>query len=203
MSNTILQLDSSARINGSLSREATSYVVDRLAEPDNANVIQRDLVNTSLPLLTEDHIGAYFTPKEQRDQQQKELLKDSDALIKELKAADTLVIGAPIYNFSVPAALKAWIDLICRVGETFVYGENGPQGLLNISRAYIVVTAGGTPVGSEIDFNSAYLQQVCRFIGIDESHIIDVSGSKRDPQTLIDFAKKQVDSLIDSTAITV
>jgi FMN-dependent NADH-azoreductase len=196
MSKRILQINSSARINGSLSREVTQYLTDQLQGYTQQEILHRDLSETDLPLLTEEHIGAYFTPKEQRDQQQKELLAISDELITELKAADTLVIGAPIYNFSVPAALKAWIDLVCRVGETFVYSENGPQGLLGIEKAYIVVTAGGTAIGSDIDFNSRYLQQICRFIGIKESHIIDVSGSKRDPETLIEFSKQQISSLL-------
>jgi len=88
---------------------------------------------------------------------------------------------------------------VCRVGETFTYTENGPQGLLNIDTAYIVVAAGGTAVGSDIDFNSAYLKQVCRFIGINDSHIIDVSGSKHDPDTLIDFAKQQVRDVLQAS----
>ena len=99
-------------------------------------------------------------------------------------------------NFSVPAALKAWIDLICRVGETFVYEDTGPRGLLENKEAYIVVSAGGTPIDSPVDFSSEYLQQVCRFIGIDNNHIIDVSGSKRDPESLLDIAKQQVNQII-------
>lgn len=196
MSKTILQIDASARLNGSLSREVANYVSNTLAQQEQASIVYRDLASTELPLLTEAHIGAYYTAKDQRSPEQKQLLSISDQLIDELKAADILVIGAPIYNFSVPAALKAWIDLVCRVGETFVYSDQGPQGLLATKKAYIVVSAGGTPIGSEVDFNSAYLQQICRFVGIDESYVIDVSGSKRDPETLIDFAKQQVQQLI-------
>lgn len=196
MSNTILHLDSSARYQGSLSRELTQYLSTLLAEKNKAEIIYRDLSNSNLPFVTEQHIGAYYTPKEKRSDEQSLLLHHSDKFIAELKAVNTLVIGAPIYNFSVPAALKAWIDLVCRVGETFQYGEAGPEGLLDVDHAYIITSAGGTAVGSEIDFNSRYLQQICRFIGVKESHIIDVSGSKRDPDTLIDVAKKQIDTLI-------
>ena len=201
MTQAILQINSSARIEGSLSRQVTDYLVQTLVQENAGDVISRDLAQTTLPLVTEAHVGAYFTSPDQRSDEQKALLTISDSLISELKSVNTLVIGAPIYNFSVPAALKAWIDLVCRVGETFVYSENGPQGLLNIDKAYLVVTAGGTPVGSEIDFNSAYLQQVCRFIGVKESHIVDVSGSKRDPNTLIDFAKQQIDDLLADKAV--
>lgn len=196
MSDSLLKLNTSSRVNGSLSRPLVDYLAEKLVSAKPTNVIDRDLTKTELPLITENHIGAYFTPPEQRSDEQKDLLKISDQLIGELKASKQIVIGAPIYNFSVPAALKAWIDLVCRVGETFVYEADGPRGLLNIDTAYIIVTAGGVPIGSEVDFNSAYLQQVCRFVGIKESHIIDVSGSKRDPDTLIDHGKQQIDQLL-------
>lgn len=196
MTNSILRIDSSGRYTGSLSRELSEYLGQVLVEKNQANIIYRDLSESSLPFVDEARIGAYFTAREDRSDEQRELLGSSDELIAELKAVDTLVIGAPIYNFSIPAALKAWIDLVCRVGETFRYTENGPQGLLNIDRAFIITTAGGTAVGSDIDFNSGYLQHICRFIGVKESHVIDVSGSKRKPDTLIDFAKEQIGKLV-------
>jgi len=195
MSNNILQIDSSARTEDSLSRKVTQYIADTLSDA-SANIAHRDLAKTKLELITGAHIGAYYTKANERSDEQKQLLTLSDELISELKLADTLIIGAPMYNFSVPAALKAWIDLVCRVGETFVYGNNGPEGLINIERAFIVVSAGGTAIGSPVDFSSAYLTQVCRFIGIDNVHIIDASGSKRDPSTLLDFAKNQVDTIL-------
>lgn len=196
MTNSILRIDSSGRYTGSLSRELSEYLGQVLVEKNQANIIYRDLSESSLPFVDEARIGAYFTAREDRSDEQRELLGSSDELIAELKAVDTLVIGAPIYNFSIPAALKAWIDLVCRVGETFRYTENGPQGLLNIDRAFIITTAGGAAVGSDIDFNSGYLQQICRFIGVKQSHVIDVSGSKRKPDTLIDFAKEQIGKLV-------
>ena len=195
MPSTILQLDSSARLEGSLSREVTQYIAKKLSD-SSENIVRRDLAQTALEFVTGAHIGAFYTKADERSDEQKQQLALSDELISELKAANTLIIGAPMYNFSVPATLKAWIDLVCRVGETFVYGSNGPEGLLNIQRAFIVISAGGTPIGSPVDFSSAYLTQVCRFIGIHNVHIIDASGSKRDPDTLLDFAKKQVDEIL-------
>jgi len=194
MSTTILQIDASPRAEASLSRQVTGYISQQLTDT-GGKLIHRDLANTELPLLTEEHIGAFFPPADQRNDEQKALLKISDALVAELKEAKQLVIGAPIYNFSVPASLKAWIDLISRSGETFRYTENGPEGLLNIEQAIIVVSAGGVEIGSPADFNSTYLKQVCHFIGINDVKIIDVSGSKRDPETLIAHAKSQVDAL--------
>ena len=198
MTDAILALNASSRSDDSLSRQLVSYAVNKLNPTNDASIINRDLANSELPLITEAHISAYYTSPANRTEEQKALLKVSDAYIAELKSTKKLVIGAPIYNFSVPAALKAWIDLVCRVGETFVYEENGPRGLTEIETAYIIVTAGGVPIGSPADFNSRYLQQVCRFIGVKESHIIDVSGSKRDPETLIDYGKQQIDALISS-----
>ena len=198
MPNTILQLDSSARLEGSLSRKVTQYIAQTLSD-SSENIVHRDLAKTELELITDAHIGAYYTKVDERSDKQKRLLTLSDELIGELKAANTLIIGAPMYNFSVPAALKAWIDLVCRVGETFIYGNNGPEGLVKVERAFIVISAGGTPIGSPVDFSSAYLTQVCRFIGINNVHIVDASGSKRDPDTLLDFAKKQVDEVLAET----
>jgi FMN-dependent NADH-azoreductase len=198
MPNTILQLDSSARLEGSLSRKVTQYIAQTLSD-SSENIVHRDLAKTELELITDAHIGAYYTKVDERSDKQKRLLTLSDELIGELKAANTLIIGAPMYNFSVPAALKSWIDLVCRVGETFIYGNNGPEGLVKVERAFIVISAGGTPIGSPVDFSSAYLTQVCRFIGINNVHIVDASGSKRDPDTLLDFAKKQVDEVLAET----
>ena len=195
MSNNILQIDSSARMEDSLSRKITQYIADTLSS-SSANIAHRDLAQTELELVTDAHISAYYTKADERSDEQKQLLSLSDELIGELKTANTLIIGAPMYNFSVPAALKAWIDLVCRVGETFVYGNNGPEGLTHVERAFIVISAGGTAIGSPVDFSSAYLTQVCRFIGINNIHIIDASGSKRDPDTLLDFAKNQVDKVL-------
>jgi FMN-dependent NADH-azoreductase len=197
MTNTVLQLDSSAQRSESITREVTEYLAKELSAQLDTNIVHRDLNHTELPLVTQEHIGAYYTRPDERSDEQRALLTGSDELIAELKQARRLVIGAPMYNFSVPAALKAWIDQICRVGETFVYGDNGPQGLLDIEEAYIVVSTGGTPVGSPADFTSAYLQQVCRFIGIETAHIINASGSKRNPQEAIDNAKAQIDQLLD------
>jgi FMN-dependent NADH-azoreductase len=196
MSRRILHIDASARQNGSISREITNYLSSELKNETDREIIYRDLSKSELPLVTEQHIEAYYTPKQDRTEEQKSLLAISDGLIDELKAVDTLVIGAPIYNFSVPAALKAWIDLVCRVGETFVYTDTGPKGLLDIDKAYIVVAAGGVAIGSDVDFNSNYLKQICRFIGVKESVIIDASGSKQNPEDLIEQGKQQANNLV-------
>jgi FMN-dependent NADH-azoreductase len=164
MTKTILRIDASARHEGSVTRDLTSRIVART--PD-ATVITRDLA-TALPQLDESWINANFTPKGDRNADQNARLAQSDELIAEIRAADTLVIGIPIYNFGVPAAFKAWVDLIARVGETFQYGETGPVGLLTGKRAVVAIASGGTELGSDIEFASNYVRHLLGFIGITE-----------------------------------
>ena len=168
MTRTVLHIDTSARRSASTSRDLSAKIVDRLAAD---TVLRRDLAD-ALPLIDESWIGANFTPEDQRTEAQRAQMALSDDLVAELKAADILVIGLPIYNFSVPATLKAWIDMVARVGVTFRYTEAGPEGLLTGKRAILAVTSGGTPVGSEIDFATGYLRHVLGFIGITDIEIV-------------------------------
>jgi len=119
-------------------------------------------------------------------------------LIQELKDADTLVLGAPMYNFGIPASLKQWIDAICRAGVSFKYTDKGPIGLLNIKRAFIITATGGTPAGSKMDFASGYLAHICDFIGVEEVLHIDASGSKGSPEQIIESGKQQIDALLSN-----
>lgn len=168
MSKTVLRIDSSVRTEGSISRDLTSRILERLA-PET--VITRDLTQ-ELPLIDGNWVGANFTPADQRTDAQKEALALSDTMIAELNEADTLVIGLPIYNFGVPARLKAWVDQVARAGVTFRYTEAGPVGLLTGKRAILAVASGGTAVGSEIDFATTYMKQVLGFIGITDVTIV-------------------------------
>lgn len=191
MSKTVLHIDASARRTGSATCDLTDRILRRL-EP--GRVIRRDLT-APLPLLTEDWIGANFTAPDQRDAAQRELLALSDSLVEELRAADTLVIGLPVYNFSVPAAFKAWIDLVARVGLTFRYTETGPEGLLTGKRAIIAVASGGTPVGSEADFATGYVRHMLGFLGITEVEFIAADRMAIDPEAALGAAQSAVDRL--------
>ena len=168
MTHTLLRIDASARHEGSESRALTQRIVDRLAP---ATVITRDLT-VGVPLIDAEWLAAGWTPEDQRTDAQRNTLALSTTLIDELKAADTLVIGAPIYNFSIPASLKAWIDQIARAGVTFRYTENGPEGLLTGKRAIIAVASGGTQVGSDYDFATGYLRHILGFIGITDVQFV-------------------------------
>lgn len=191
MTSTVLHIDSSARSENSVTRSLSAEITARLS-PDH--VIRRDLA-APLPLLDEAWVGANFTPADQRSDAQKALLAQSDALISELKQADTIVIGTPIYNFSVPSTLKAWIDLVARVGVTFRYTETGPIGLLEGKRAIIAVASGGTQAGSDIDFATTYLRHVLGFIGITDVALVAADQLSMDAEGSMARAKSAIEGL--------
>ncbi|MGB0959660.1 MAG: FMN-dependent NADH-azoreductase [Halocynthiibacter sp.] len=163
----ILQIDSSINGDHSKSRALTTAIVSKLGQ----EATQLDLA-TPLPAIDGGWAAANFTPKDDRTEAQRATLAQSDSLIHDLKAHDTLVIGIPVYNFSVPVGLKTWIDLIARVGETFHYTENGPVGHLTETRAILAFASGGTPAGSDYDFAARYMQQILGFVGITDITII-------------------------------
>ena len=188
MTKTILHIDASARRAGSTTRDLSARIVDHLKP---GRIVRRDLASP-LPLLTEDWINANFTPVDQRDEVQRDMLALSDELVSELQKADTIVIGLPIYNFSVPAAFKAWIDLVARAGLTFAYAENGPKGLLDGKRAILAIASGGTEVGSEIDFATSYAKHVLGFIGIHDVEVIAADKMALDAEATLANAQKAV-----------
>jgi FMN-dependent NADH-azoreductase len=194
MSTKILRIDASARRVGSITRDLNDRVIDRLSAEGPVSVTTRDLANP-LPLLTEDWIGANFTDPDERSDDQKATLALSDELVAELKAADVVLIGLPIYNFGVPGALKAWIDLIARARETFRYSEHGPVGLLEGKRAIVTVASGGTEVGSSIDFATDYLKHVLGFVGITDVALVTADQLMVDAGTSRAEAERQIETL--------
>ncbi|MDG3040909.1 FMN-dependent NADH-azoreductase [Roseicyclus marinus] len=188
----ILRIDASARRDGSVSRDLVDRIIDR-AGPHTI-VTTRDLA-TGLPLIDEAWIRANLTPADRRTDTDRAALALSDRLIAELQAADTLVIGLPIYNFGVPSALKAWIDLVARAGVTFRYSEAGPRGLLSGKRAIVAVASGGTEAGSEIDFATGYLRHVLGFIGITDVSFVTADRLMIDNTGSLASAAAQIDAL--------
>ena len=175
----ILRIDSSARQADSVSRALGDEVVSRLlARHPGATVTHHDL--SAMPHIDTDWVGANFTPADQRTAAQRERLALSDQAVAALKDADAIVLTAPIYNFSVPSVLKAWIDHVCRAGLTFRYTENGPKGLLPDRPVYLAMASGGVPFGSPVDFASAYLRQVFRFVGIEDVRLVGAAGVAAD-----------------------
>lgn len=144
----------------------SAKLIDYMIERAGAERVQlRDLAAEPLPML--DGAGAMaLRGGDQLSEQQQALLALSDGLVEELKAADTLIIAAPMYNFHIPVQLKAWIDLVCRAGVTFRYTEQGPEGLVKGKKAVVVTTRGGMHKDSPTDLITPYLRTVLGFIGI-------------------------------------
>lgn len=188
---TILRIDASGRHEGSITRRLTDRIVARLG----GEVVTRDLTRTPPAHVDGGTITAYFTTPADRTSPQLELLRESNAVVAELKAADTIVIGAPVYNFGVPAALKAWADQAARVGKTFRYTEAGPKGLLEGKRAIVAVASGGTPVGGEVDFATPWLRFFLGFIGITDVTFVVADGLGAGAEAKIAEAEAAIDAL--------
>ncbi|MGB7419642.1 MAG: NAD(P)H-dependent oxidoreductase [Erythrobacter sp.] len=193
---TILHISSSISGNASVSRELGDRLTQRLAEAHGAEIAERDLSTNDVPLIDGLRFEANNTAPEERNTAQSELATISDTLIEELRRADTLVVSIPMYNFGPPASVKAWADLVARVGTTFRYTENGPEGLLTGRTAYIVGTSGGTPLGGEMDYTTTWLRQYLTFLGFEVKDIFTadlIMGEARDQK--IAEAKEAIDNL--------
>jgi FMN-dependent NADH-azoreductase len=188
----ILNINSSSNKNTSTSTEYAQKVVDRLTNLyPNATVVNRHTTYSDLPFIDEEILGALFV-KGERTEEQKEALQISDTLVEELHAADTIVISTPIYNFSIPASLKAYFDLVARAGLTFKYTENGPEGLLKDKKAYIVISSGGTEINSEIDFAGKYIKHFLGFLGITDVEFVHLDQMMFKSEEKIEVANEQL-----------
>jgi len=191
----ILRIDSSAQTETGQSRRLSNRIIDGLhAVGRSPDVTVRDL-DKRLPQLDRAWIEANTTPIDNRTDDQRKTLALSDTLIAEIEAADTLIIGVALYNFSIPASLKLWIDLVCRARKTFAYSEDGPKGLMTGKRAIVCFASGGTPFGSDIDFASGYIRHILGFIGITDVIFIAADKRFKDDQALT-RADEAVDALI-------
>ena len=191
----ILRIDSSIKGAASVSHKLLDRAQENLtaAHPD-ADVVTRDL-SSGVPAIDGNWIGAVFTPAENRSAAQAEIAAYSDALLAEVRAADILLIGLPVYNFGVPGQLKAWFDHLARKGETFQYTESGPEGLLKGKRAIVAFTSDGTKFGSEIDFASGWVKQMLGFFGITDVQFVHADQMVFDAEATLKAAEAQVDAL--------
>lgn len=166
----ILHLISSSRGTASNSLQLGNAVVEKLqASYAGSTVVTHDLTAKAYPHLEEVHLQSFFTPAESRTPELAAAVKHSDEAVAELMAADVIVIGVPMYNFSIPSSLKSWVDHIARAGVTFSYSEKGPVGLVKGKKVYLAVTTGG--VYSEgamkaYDFTESYMRSVLQFMGM-------------------------------------
>jgi len=171
----ILQIKSSVfNGNGQSSRLANEFVALLREQHPGAEVLERDLVADPVPHLDGARVGAFFAKPEERSAGEKAIVAYSDALIAELRRADVLVLGLPMYNFGVPSQLKAWFDHIARAGETFKYTEKGAVGLLKGKKAYVFAARGG--LYGENDSQSQFVRQFLGFIGITDVELVYAEG---------------------------
>lgn len=184
----ILRIDSGADHPDSVSRKLADALIARIASSQH-QVVRRD-VSAGSPFISAEWVGAVFAGADPS------ALVYSDELVDELLGADEIVLVAPVYNFGVPAAMKAWIDQICRAGRTFRFTESGPQGLLTARRAWIVTASGGTAVGSEADFNTGYLRAVLAFLGVSDIRVVAAEQLQMSGEAAIARAYADIETLV-------
>ena len=174
---TLLRIDSSLHgATGASGRLADAFVAQVVAADPGMRVVTRDLAADPPPHLTAERFAAFLAKPEARTPEQRAHVIVSDALIDELRAADTIVLAVPMYNYGVPSTLKAYFDHVARAGVTFRYTANGPEGLLTGKRAVVFATRGGRHAGTPRDTQSAYIRDFLRFIGIDDVEFVYAEG---------------------------
>ena len=179
------------------SQLAERFVAEWRTRNPGGQVITRDLAADPVPHLTAERFQAFSTRPEERTPEQLAVVEYSDALIEELRAADTIVLAVPMYNFGVPSTLKTYFDHVGRAGVTFRYTSAGPEGLLTGRRAYVFLTRGGI-YGGEQDTQAPYLRQFLRFIGIESEFVFAQGlayGDEARQKSLAD-AREQIAGLV-------
>jgi FMN-dependent NADH-azoreductase len=180
---TILQINSAARSQGAQSTLLVNELTTRLQQSNaGSTVVTRNLQAEPLPHLDDAVLGAFFTPAEQRTPEQNALAARSEALIAELQAADIIVIGAPMYNFGISSQLKTYFDWIARAGITFRYTANGPEGLVQGKKVYVVSARGGKYHGTPNDSQTPYLKSFLGFLGMTDVSFIYAEGLNLGPE---------------------
>lgn len=174
---TILQINSAARSQGAQSTLLADELTAKLQQGNpGATVKVRNLLADALPHLDDAVLGAFFTPADQRSAEQNAIVAKSDELVDELRSADVIVIGAPMYNFGVSSQLKAYFDWIARAGVTFRYTSEGPEGLIKGKKAYVVSARGGKHVGMPTDSQTPFLKTFLGFIGLTDVTFVYAEG---------------------------
>lgn len=175
--NTLLQLNSSIFSNGGQSsRLADAFVSAWRATHPNAQIIARDFARDPVPHLTAERFQSFLAKPEERNTGQQAVVAYSDSLIDEIKRADVIVLGLPMYNFGVPSQLKAYFDHIARVGVTFRYTEKGAVGLLSGKKVYVFAARGGLYAGTPLDTQTAYVRDFLRFLGMTDVEFVYAEG---------------------------
>jgi FMN-dependent NADH-azoreductase len=197
----ILQINGSARPNGAQSTRVADAITARLKERHPAAAVTlRDLAREPHPVLDEAALSALFTPAEQRTPAQAARVALDDALIAQLKEADAIVLGVPMYNFGVSVQIKSWIDAVARAGETFRYTANGPEGLVTGKKVYVGLARGGMYRDTPNDSQVPYLRGVLGLMGMTDVEFIYAEGVNMGPERA-SAAFDEVAAQIDETVV--
>ncbi|GAB2182122.1 NAD(P)H-dependent oxidoreductase [Denitratisoma sp. agr-D3] len=195
----VLQINASLfSKQGQSSQLADQFVAELSQRHAGTQVTRRDLAADPVPHLDGERFGAFLAKAEERTLAQQAVVDFSDALIAELKQADVLVLGVPMYNFGIPSGLKAYFDHIARAGQTFRYTETGPVGLLTGKKAYVFAARGGKYAGTAKDSQTTYIKDFLGFIGITDVSFVYAEGLNMgddSKQTALSQAKAQLVSL--------
>jgi len=199
----LLVISSSPAKDQSLSRQLLDYFAGQFqTKQQDMNITFRDLGQTIVPHLNMDTIGAFYTPEDQRNEAQQQSLKVSDELVAELQNADMIVIGSPMHNFSISSHLKTYFDQVARVGVTFQYTENGPQGLLNNKKVLVITSRGGNysnPAYAAMDHQEPYIRTFLGFVGMNDVSFIHLQGvSSGNTEPLITQSKQEIEQFISA-----
>ncbi|MFA5941442.1 MAG: NAD(P)H-dependent oxidoreductase [Sinimarinibacterium sp.] len=174
---TLLQINTSLFAeNGQSSKLAQEFVQSWQARQADGRVVVRDLAKAPLPHLDAERFGAFQAQPEARTPEQQAIVAESDALIDEIRNADVIVLGLPLYNFGVPSQLKAWIDHVARAGVSFRYTANGPEGLLGGRKLVVFAARGGRYQGTPADTQTGYVRTFFNFIGVDDIEFVYAEG---------------------------
>ena len=197
----LLVIESSPRSASVSSSVAKEYVTEWQRKHPAGKVVRRNVASDPAPFVTEAWIAAVYTPIENRTPEQKQILAVSDALIDELEAADTVVLAVPMHNFGISAQLKAWIDQIVRVGRTFTYTAQGPQGLLAENKKVVVIVARGGAYAGEspyafLDQQEPYLRTVLGFVGLKDVKFVYAENQARGAEAAEQGIKAGIESAL-------
>lgn len=189
----ILVINSSLNLESSHSTLLANQLAHHLSEKYQASINSQDLSTHDLPHLTQFEMNAWMTEPSERSSEQQALCEISDTYVGQIKRADTIVIGMPMYNFGVPSTFKAWVDRIARAGITFQYTPEGPKGLLQNKKVIVVAARGGMYQGTPKDTQTSYLKDFFGFLGLTDVDFIYAEGlAMSDKETSIAAAQAKI-----------
>jgi FMN-dependent NADH-azoreductase len=182
---TLLQINASINHdNGQSSQLANQFVAAFQVRNPGAKIVVRNIAAADpVPHLNAERFGAFITQPGERSSEQHAVVAYSDSLINELKQADVIVLGLPMYNFGVPSQLKAYFDHIARAGVTFTYSDKGPAGLLTGKKVYVFAARGGLYAGTPMDTQTSYVRDFLRFLGMSDVEFVYAEGLAISPQS--------------------